>query len=188
MITLANELGDFRCDSGAATLSLAILLIYVSNIVGYLIISIFGDFVGRKKIIIAGIIITIVGIIWTLLSDSLFLAATGLFFGLMGVQWAFSISFIFISETVAESMREEFLVIVQFFYGLGNLGNIGLFYWLRNWRQALIYWYIIPSVILAVAILFFVVDTPMCIIRNNSVEEVYSQLLWIAKVNGVNEP
>ena len=97
METLANQMGDYRCDSEAATLSLAILFMYLSTILAYLVLSILGDYIGRKTFIMLGLLIMIIGIIWTLFSNSLFLAAAGLFFGLTGVQWSFSVSFVFIS-------------------------------------------------------------------------------------------
>ena len=97
MESLANQMGDYRCDSEAATLSLAILVMYSSTILAYIILSIVGDYIGRKTFIILGLIIMNVGIIWTIFSDSLFLAAAGLFVGLSGAQWSFSISFVFIS-------------------------------------------------------------------------------------------
>ena len=97
MLTLANEMGDYRCDSEATTLSLAILFMYMSTIFAYLVLSIVGDLIGRKTFIILGLVTMIIGIIWAILANSLFLAAAGLFIGLAGVQWAFSVSFVFIS-------------------------------------------------------------------------------------------
>ena len=90
-------MGDFRCDSEAATLSLAILFMYMSTIFAYLVLSLIGDLIGRKTFIIIGLVTMIIGIVWALLANSLFLAAAGLFVGLAGVQWAFSVSFVFIS-------------------------------------------------------------------------------------------
>jgi MFS family permease len=105
MTTLADKMGDYRCSDEAATLSLAILFMYTSTIFAFLILTIFGDYLGRKNAIVIGLIATIGGLIITLVSPSLFMAAAGLFIALSGIQWAFSISFIFISETVAESHR-----------------------------------------------------------------------------------
>lgn len=104
-MTLAEKMGDYRCAEEASILSFAILFMYTSTIFAFLILTIFGDFMGRKNAIIIGLIATIGGLVVTLVSPSLFIAAAGLFVALSGAQWAFSISFIFISETVAESHR-----------------------------------------------------------------------------------
>ena len=95
--TLADKMGDYRCSEEAATLSLAILFMYLSTIFAFLILTVFGDHLGRKKVIIIGLITMIGGLIMTLFSPTLFMAAGGLFIALGGVQWAFSVSFIFIS-------------------------------------------------------------------------------------------
>ena len=60
-----------------------------------------GDMVGRKRVMIIGLLGMIVGMVWTLLSNNLFLAAAGMFVALIGGNWAFRGSFAFISETVA---------------------------------------------------------------------------------------
>lgn len=131
---------------------------------------------------------TLLGLGITIFSVSLFMAIAGLFIAMSGVQWAFSLSFMFISETVAESHREQFLVVVQFFYGLGTLGNTGLFYWLADWKPIFIYFYVIPTALLLVGVVFFVVDTPLCLIKKYNEEKVMEKLLWIAKVNGIDNP
>jgi MFS family permease len=105
MMTLADKLGDYRCNTEAATLSLAISFIYASTIFGYVVLCVLGDYMGRKKIVVAGLVLMVAGITISLFAEELFVAAAGLFLGFVGIQWAFSISFIFISETVAESYR-----------------------------------------------------------------------------------
>lgn len=101
LITLADKMGDYRCSDEASTLSLAILIMYLSAIFAFLILTLFGDLLGRKKVIVIGLIVMILGLIVTIFSPFLFVAAAGMFIALSGVQWAFSISFMFISETVA---------------------------------------------------------------------------------------
>jgi hypothetical protein len=77
------------------------------------------------------------------------------------------------------------LVIVQFFYGIGSLGNTGLYYWLRDWEKVFTYFYIIPGAVLIVAIVLIVTDTPIELINNLSPEEAHGQFMKIAKINGV---
>ena len=105
MTTLADKMGDYRCSGESATLSLAILFMYLSIIFAFLILTVFGDYFGRKKVIVAGLITMLIGLVVTLLAPSLAIAIVGMFIAMTGVQWAFSVSFLFISETVAESHR-----------------------------------------------------------------------------------
>jgi MFS family permease len=161
---------------------------YSSTIFAYMVLSIFGDYIGRKRFILLGLVTTTAGIMVTLFATNLFMASAGLFVGLTGAQWAFSVSFVFISETVAESHRDKYMVIVQFFYGFGSLGNTALYYWLRDWRDVFVYFYVVPCALLVIATLVFVVDSPICLLKKLEAEEVKEQLLWIARINGVNDP
>jgi hypothetical protein len=42
--------------------------------------------------------------------------------------------------------------------------------------------------LLVIATLVFVVDSPICLLKKLEAEEVKEQLLWIARINGVNDP
>ena len=138
---------------------------YSSIIFAFLLLALFGDCFGKKKVFVMGLLATFIGLGLTLFSVNLWMAIAGLFIAISGVQWAFSLSFIFISETVAESHREQFLVIVQFFYGLGTLGNTALYFWLQDWKPIIIFFYMIPTVLLLIGVIVFIVDTPLCLIK-----------------------
>ena len=82
-----------------------ITMMYVGNVVGYLIISLIGDLVGRKILMMSNLFITLIGMVVTIFCVNLAMAASGLFLITLGVQNAFNICFFFISEKMSEETR-----------------------------------------------------------------------------------
>ena len=72
-------------------------MMYVGNVVGYLGLSLIGDWMGRKVLMVGNLIIACLGVLITIFSVSLTMAAAGLFLSTLGIQNAFNICFFFIS-------------------------------------------------------------------------------------------
>ncbi len=105
MQTLASKFGDFRCSDEANTINIVILIMYVGLIFSYLLMSLFGDFFGRRTFVLIGALATILGTLFALFVKNLYLAAVGLLLGVFGVQVIYGISFNIISEIVKEEYR-----------------------------------------------------------------------------------
>jgi MFS family permease len=185
MSTLASKLDDYRCDAEAVGLNIAISLMYTNSIAAFVVLFFIGEWLGRKRIIVLGLVMMVGGIVLTLFSENLVMGMAGLFIGMIGVQWHFNVSLIYISETVAESHREEFMVVAMSFYGVGCLANTGCYYWLRDWQKVFIYFYVVPGVLLIVAVMAVVTEAPICLIRKYAPEEALEQFMRIARINGV---
>ena len=80
-------------------------MMYVGNVVGFLGITLIGDLVGRKMLLVGNLVLALAGLIVTLLCVSLIMAGVGLFLVCCGVQNAFNVCFYFISETMSEEYR-----------------------------------------------------------------------------------
>lgn len=65
--------------------------------------------------------------------------------------------------------------------------NVGAYYWLNDWK--LIFWifYVAPSALVLAAVVFFVKDTPMCLIMRESADKAVSDMAFIARINGIDE-
>ena len=72
-------------------------MMYIGNVVGFLGVSIIGDWMGRKALMTGNLIITCLGVLITIFCASLTMAAAGLFLSTLGIQNAFNICFYFIS-------------------------------------------------------------------------------------------
>jgi MFS family permease len=78
------------------------MLIYSSTVFSYLLLAIFGDYLGRKKFMIIGLLLTIGGILISIFAVNLLMGAMGMFIGSLGTLWLYSISMLYVTETVSD--------------------------------------------------------------------------------------
>jgi MFS family permease len=160
---------------------------YVGNVVGFLGLTLVGDVLGRKMLMLANLIICAVGMIITVFAVNLTMAGIGLFISTCGIQNAFNICFYYIAETVSESHREKFSVAIQLFYGLGVLINVLWFYAVGNWQIILAVFYLVPLVMVIIGVYFFVRDTPICLVTRYTPSVAVKEFNFIAKMNKKDE-
>jgi len=80
-------------------------MMYIGTVVGFLALTVLGDLLNRKLLMVSCLIINVIGLIIVIFSVNIVMAAIGLFFSTVGMSNAFNICFYFLSETVAESHR-----------------------------------------------------------------------------------
>jgi MFS family permease len=157
---------------------------YSSTTLAYIVLAIFGDFLGRKRFVQIGMIMVLAGMAITIFSVNLLMGSLGMLICCFGCEWIYTTSLLFISETVDEKHKDHFLVVSQMFYGIGHLGNAGFYFWLKDWQSVFIYCYAIPAILILFSLTFFTVDTPICLINLLSPNKARKALYWVAKVNG----
>jgi hypothetical protein len=69
-------------------------------------------------------------------------------------------------------------------FSVGGLANVLWFYLLRDFQLVLLYCYLVPAVLATAALIFFVKDTPICMVTKGSPEKALKGLRFIAEVNG----
>lgn len=111
------------------------------------------------------------------------MAGAGLFLSSFGIIIAFNGCFLYIYETVAEEYRVKTSVLIQFFYGIGVLANVGTYYMIGDWKLIFIIFYLVPLVIVILGIIFIVKDTPICLVTRLHPEKALKQFLKIAAIN-----
>lgn len=156
---------------------------YLGKGAGPFVVTLIGDFVGRKRLILGNAFLFLTGLLLTVFSVNLVMAGIGLFIGLSGLQNAFNIEFNFIAEQVSESCREEYSVVVQLFFGLGVLLNVLWAYLVGDWKIMLLAFYLIPAIITIICIIFVVQDTPICLVMRYTASEALQAFKKIAKIN-----
>ena len=67
---------------------------------------------------------------------------------------------------------------------VGIIVLIGLFYFIGNWRPIFWFYIVLPLSICLILTIKFFRETPSYLIRLHSIEEIRSQLLFIARLNG----
>ena len=55
---------------------------------------------------------------------------------------------------------------------------------LKDWQMVFVYFYVVPGVLVFIALSIFVIDTPMCLINFLTPNKVRKSLFWVAKING----
>ncbi len=77
-------------------------LMYVGNVVGFFGLTLVGDWMGRKALLVANLLLTVIGMVLTSLCATIVMAGIGLFIITCGIQNAFNVCFYFIAETMSE--------------------------------------------------------------------------------------
>lgn len=168
MRTLANSFGDFHCNH--AILEVLESLVYGGSFFGYIVISVLVDNFGRKRVMLISYAIATLGMVIVGFASSLPMAGIGLFLTGFGSDSAVNICFYFITETVEDSLRQKYSVIIQFMFSLGGLGNVAYYAFIGDWRIIQWSFFILPSIIVLVSILWWVEDTPYFLVHNHKKE------------------
>lgn len=156
---------------------------YVGNVVGFLGLTLVGDLMGRKMLLIVNLFLVVVGLMLVILCQSLIMAGIGLFVITCGIQNAFNVCFYFIAETMSEEYREKFSVAIQLFYGLGVLLNVLWYWWIGDWQVIFVAAYFAPLVVVIGGSVFYLKDTPMCLVTRYHAYEALKDFTFIAKNN-----
>lgn len=156
---------------------------YVGNVVGFFGLTLVGDLMGRKSLLVANLFLANIGLAVTILSQTIIMAGIGLFIITCGIQNSFNVCFYFIAETMSEEYREKFSVAIQLFYGLGVLSNVLWFYALGDWETIMIFCYLVPLVLVTGGAIFILRDTPMCLVTRYPEEDALKDFIFIAKMN-----
>ena len=61
--------------------------------------------------------------------------------------------------------------------------NVLWYFALKNWQLIFIIFYLIPSVLVVLSIIFIVKDTPICLVMRNSPLKALNDFRFIAKMN-----
>ena len=70
---------------------------YSSSLFAYFLLSAFGDYLGRKRIIQIGLALTIGGVLGCIFSFDMLLAAVGMLVSCWGCEWIYTIGLMFIT-------------------------------------------------------------------------------------------
>lgn len=143
-------------------------VVYFGCFFGYISISIMVDNVGRKKALLIAYGVATIGMIVAVVASNIYLVGIGLFMMGFGSDSAINICFYFITETMESKHRQKYCILIQVFFSLGGVVNIGYFYIFRNWRSITWIFLIAPSVICMFIIFKIIKDTPYFLIKRKS--------------------
>lgn len=165
------------------TVNLVQTLMYSGIVIAIVLLSLFGNFISKKNIILFNSILILIGVIIASFSVSLVMGGVGLFFCNFGGMFTFNLSYIYVIETFGEKHRKTFAMALPASYSLGSLLNVLWFYVIPDFKIVLLCFYGIPAVIAIVLLIIMVRDVPIDLITKRSPEKAFKALQFIAKVN-----
>jgi hypothetical protein len=62
------------------------------------------------------------------------------------------------------------MVMLQVFFSLGQLTDTAFYFWLRDWEQIFVYFFLIPMALFLVVYVVVAVETPMVLVTRLSPE------------------
>lgn len=133
---------------------------YLGSFIGYLVVSWMNDNLGRRKSILIGLAISLLGILLIATSVNLLMAQIGLLCAGFGVDPSINTVFYFISETVENKSRQKHSTIIQFFFSFAGIVNVLNYYIFKNWRLISYLFFVIPTTIAAFIVYWFIQETP----------------------------
>jgi MFS transporter, OCT family, solute carrier family 22 (organic cation transporter), member 4/5 len=74
-------------------------------------------------------------------------------------------------------------VVIQLFYGLGVLINVLWYFALRDWQLIYAIFYAVPLMLTIAAVIFFIRDTPICLVMRYPPRQALRDFRFIAKMN-----
>lgn len=183
MISLANLSGDYRCPEETSELDLAQTLMFSGVSIGIFVLAMVGGLVGKRRLLLVSMWVCLLGMGLMVWSGSLIIGGVGMFCAVLGSNTSTNLVYTVITETVSSRYRANFSMIAMTSFAIGGLGNVLWFYLLRDFRLVILFFNLIPGVLVMLALIFFIKDTPMCLVTKNSPENALKKLEFIAKVN-----
>ena len=141
---------------------------YAGSLLGVLFMSLSGDLLGRKTLILLNLIMMMIGMCLTIWCANLWMAGIGIGLCVFGGKNNFNLTVIYMTETTSKKYRQILSVLIHTCYCAGGLFNVLWYYVIADFQNVLIYCYGLPSIFVAIILIFFVKDTPICLISKHS--------------------
>ena len=126
-------LNNYECEDSLPSI-IASACTYIGAALGFLVVTFLADNYGRKLSLLISWGICTVGCLVVVFDSNIYLVALGLFLSGFGSDASNNITFLFFCETLNNSKRQKYSIIVQIFFTLGALVGTTCFYLINDWR------------------------------------------------------
>ena len=130
--------------------------------------SIFTERLGRKKSLLSSMVIFFIGIMIIFFSKNTLCLGFGIFVCFAGCETAIQYTSCYFSEVVSQKYRFKFSCTIALTDSLGIMLNSIAFKYINNWKHVFILLYIIPIIAMIVAMLYFIEETPIDLLSNQT--------------------
>lgn len=162
---------DFNCEDIGPLMTISNLN-GIGTILGYLLLPLITDNLGRKTSFLMSLVAGITGTVIIYSSSNMTWIAVGFFINAIGSNSGFNTLFTFIDDTVDNHLRQQYSVVFLVAYSGGGLLNLAYFYFLGNVKLIFLICYVIPLILCFVLVILFVKETPQFLIRRYADEEI----------------
>lgn len=151
--------------------------------IGILALALLGDLITKKRFMLVNMFLSIIGLVMVVAAQGVLVGGIGMFLCIFGLNINLNICFPYVTETVSSKYRPSFSMLIMASYSVGALANVFWFYIFRDYSPVLIYFYGIPAVFSTLSLIFFIKDSPICMITKSSPERALRGLKHVAKIN-----
>jgi hypothetical protein len=98
----------------------------------------------------------LVGLLLVFFTPNILILTVGVFLTLAGIENAYQYTYCYASEVISEKHRILFINLLTAAYGVGIMMNSFSFYWLKNWKSVLLFFFIIPTIVIIAMIMYYI--------------------------------
>lgn len=157
---------------------------FFGAVVGFIIVGILSDNLGRRASLIFCLGLGVLGYIVMLLAKRLYVVGLGNFMVGFSIESAFNLVFCLLNEILENEKRQKMQTFIQAWLPVGGIIIILAFYFFKEWKFIFTVFCLAPFIICFLFTCFFVVETPQFLVKRFEVEEIRKNLRFIAWVNG----
>jgi hypothetical protein len=116
---------------------------------------------------ISGLILGMIGIFLIIFSDVFWISSLGMSLLVMGMIAAYNLTYIFVTEMVEESNRQQYKIVIAFIFSIGAVFDVLWFFLIPNYEKVLLFFYVVPVAAITIIFMYFFHDTPISLITKN---------------------
>lgn len=152
-----------------------------------MIVGLMADNVGRRLSLIVCLGVGAVGYMVMLFSVNLTMAGCGHFLVGFSTESSFNLVFCLLSEMLENDQREKMQTFIQAWIPLGAIILVLSFQHFKEWKVIFFFLCFLPIIFAFFFSCFYVVDTPLFLVKCLEVEAIRENLRFIARINGREE-
>ncbi len=179
--SIATEYGPFICED-EFLLDMIKSSPYFGSLIGFILSSLVGDSLGRKRVMVISLGIAALGSILMVVSNNLWMITFGVIITGAGINVSSALCFCYMGEVVSDIKRQKYSILIQISYTIGSMFLTVFYYLIGNWRVNSIILQVVPVIVAFWLFVFYVEDTPLFLVKGSN-EKAVKALNRIGEIN-----
>lgn len=140
---------------------------FLGTAIGGIVIGALADNIGRRKAMLIGNILTIMGSLILIFAQDLWMASLGLVIYGSGLDAVYALYFTLGAECINDNFRQKVAALVQIAFMAGALLSTLFYFLFQDWQITNIFCLVIPALICGIAATLTAKESPMYLIRES---------------------